>query len=478
MKKAQLVFIPAPGVGHLISTVEIAKLLISRDERLSVTVLIMKLPFDTAVLDAYTQSLHATHRIRFIDLPQNVHVSFHNSSKSPMTFLSAFVDGHKANVRDTVAGMAARSESGQLAGFVVDMFCTSMIDVANEFGLPTYAFFTSNAAFLGLKLYLVSLNDDHNKDITEFKDSNTELSVPSFANPVPSSVLPSVAMDKEGGGSAMVISVSRRLLETKGIMVNTFSDLEAHAIKSLNDGRTPPLYPVGPIINLNHKPDDAIMSWLDDQPASSVVFLCFGSMGSFDEDQVKEIAHALERSGHRFLWALRRPKPEKEKIGSQTEYTDLEGILPEGFLERTAGIGKVIGWAPQVAVLSHQAVGGFVSHCGWNSILESVWCGVPVATWPMYAEQQVNAFQMVKELGMAVEIRLDYHRDVFRGLNASPAVTAEDIEGGIRRLMEGGSEVRTRVKEMKKKGRAAVMEGGSSYAALGLFVEDVMTNVQ
>ncbi|KAK3003508.1 hypothetical protein RJ639_018487 [Escallonia herrerae] len=285
MKKAQLVFIPAPGVGHLISTVEIAKLLISRDERLSVTVLIMKLPFDTAVLDAYTESLHATHRIRFIDLPQKVHVSFHNSSKSPMTFLSAFVDGHKTNVRDTVAGMVARSESGQLAGFVVDMFCASMIDVANEFGLPTYAFFTSNAAFLGLKLYLVSLSDNHNKDITEFKDSNTELSVPSFANPVPSSVLPSVAMDKEGGGSAMVTSLSRRLLETKGIMVNTFSELEPHAIKSLNDGRTPPLYPVGPIINLDHKPDDTIMSWLDDQPASSVVFLCFGSMGSFDEDQ-------------------------------------------------------------------------------------------------------------------------------------------------------------------------------------------------
>ncbi|XP_071905974.1 anthocyanidin 3-O-glucosyltransferase 6-like [Coffea arabica] len=116
-------------------------------------------------------------------------------------------------------------------------------------------------------------------------------------------------------------------------------------------------------------------------------------------DQVKEIAYALEHTEYQFLWSLRTPPP-KGKFEYPGEYENLEEVLPEGFLQRAAGVGKVIGWAPQAAVLSHPAVGGFVSHYGWNSTLESVWYGVPMATWPLYAKQQVNAFLMLKELGM------------------------------------------------------------------------------
>ncbi|KAL0444559.1 UNVERIFIED_CONTAM: UDP-glycosyltransferase 71E1 [Sesamum latifolium] len=97
------------------------------------------------------------------------------------------------------------------------------------------------------------------------------------------------------------------------------------------------------------------MGWLDRQPDSSVVFLCFGTHGCLEGDQVKEIAVALENSGHRFLWSLRKPPP-KEKVAFPGEYENSEEVLPEGFLERTAEIGKVIGWAPQMAVLSHPAV--------------------------------------------------------------------------------------------------------------------------
>lgn len=125
-------------------------------------------------------------------------------------------------------------------------------------------------------------------------------------------------------------------------------------------------------------------------------------------------------------------------------------VLPEGFLQRTASIGKVIGWAPQAAVLAHCAVGGFVSHCGWNSLLESLWFGVPVATWPIYAEQQMNAFGMVVEMGLAVEIKLDYKKDLFDG--KSNIVTAEEIESGIRRLMED-DDVREKIKEMGKRAK-------------------------
>ncbi|MCI68776.1 UDP-glucose flavonoid 3-O-glucosyltransferase 6-like, partial [Trifolium medium] len=81
------------------------------------------------------------------------------------------------------------------------------------------------------------------------------------------------------------------------------------------------------------------------------------------------------------------------------------------FLDRTAEIGKVIGWAPQVQVLAHPATGGFVSHCGWNSTLESIHYGVPIATWPLFADQQTNALELVSELKMGVEIALDYRME-------------------------------------------------------------------
>ncbi|KAK3021992.1 hypothetical protein RJ639_045646 [Escallonia herrerae] len=478
MNKVELVFIPSAGVGHLVSTVEIAKLLISRNERLSITVLTVKLPYDFGASPStkpppppqQAEAEAETSRIRFLELKPDGDVP---TVPSP-TFLFGFISMHKTHVRDIVQNII-HSESTRLAGFVIDMFCTSMIDVANEFGLPTYVFFTSGAGFLGLMLHLQTLRDHHNQDITEYKDSDAELAVPSFENPVPAKVLPSVVLDKEGGSAS--ISLFGRLREAKGIMVNTFAELEPHAVKSLSDANdVPPVYTVGPILDINNdkRADDAVLDWLDDQPKSSVVFLCFGSRGTFDGDQVKEIAYALERSGHRFLWSLRRPQP-KGKMGSPSEYPDFNEVLPEGFIERTAGSGKVIGWAPQVAVLSHPAVGGFVSHCGWNSTLESVWCGVPVAGWPLYAEQQMNAFELVRELGMAVEIKMDYRKD-FRTAEAV-VVTAEVIESGIKKLMDSDGDIRKKVEEVKERSRMAVAEGGSSYVSLGRFIEDVMGNI-
>ncbi|XP_031278140.1 UDP-glycosyltransferase 71A15-like isoform X2 [Pistacia vera] len=217
------------------------------------------------------------------------------------------------------------------------------------------------------------------------------------------------------------------------------------------------------------------MEWLDDQPPSSVVFLCFGSMGSFDEDQVKEIACALEQSGHRFLWSLRQPPP-KGQFPIPSDYTNPTNVLPKGFLDRTVKIGKVIGWAPQVSILAHKAIGGFVSHCGWNSTLESIWFGVPIATWPIGNEQQLNAFEMVIELGLAVEIKMDYRKD-YSGEN-QVIVSAGEIERGIRKLMEYDNKTRKNLKEMSEKSRKAMMEGGSSFTSLGCFIDDVISNLE
>ncbi|KAJ9169209.1 hypothetical protein P3X46_017421 [Hevea brasiliensis] len=456
MEKAQLVFVLAPAMGHLVSAVEVARLLLNRHDLLSITVLVLNHSSVNSGVRNYVESQRASsstisNSLRFIDLPKDEHESFSFSS---------LAERQKPHVKEAVLKITQSEssiDSPQLAGFVIDMFYTPMIDVANEFGVPSYIFFTSSAASLGFMLYVQKIHDEEKFDPAEFKDSDSELPVPSLVNPLPARLPP-------------LLENARRYGEAKGIIVNTFLELESHAIESF---KIPPIYPVGPILDVrsdgrsNHQ---EIMQWLDDQPLSSVVFLCFGSMGSFGEDQVKEIACALEHSGYRFLWSLRRPPPPGLLV-SPSDYEDPQEVLPKGFLDRTTKIGRVMGWAPQVAVLAHPAIGGFVSHCGWNSVLESIWFGVPIATWPMYAEQQFNAFEMVIELGLAVEIKMDYRND------SGIIVNCDEIERGIKCLMEHDSKKRKKVKEMSERSRMALMDGGSSHFYLGNLITDVMDNL-
>ncbi|KAK4342405.1 hypothetical protein RND71_038221 [Anisodus tanguticus] len=482
--KAELVFIPGPGAGHLISAVEIAKLILDRDERLCISVLIMKLPMDFGV-QSYIESLSSTTRLQFVDITVDDKTTAGFLSNKE-TFFMDFIQGHKPKVKDFVHNTSfSRSGSrfnSQLAGFVLDMFCTSMIDVANEFSVPSYIFFTSSASFLALCFHFESLKKEHHIDTSKYKDSDEDLTILGFKNPYPAKFLPRLTTDQTVVVTRFFDLVTH-FKEMKGIIVNTFAELEPFALQSLS---VPQIYPFGPVVNFNEgghgrnsqSETESIIKWLDDQPESSVVFLCFGSMGSFDTEQVKEIAIALERSDHRFLWSLRRPPP-KGKMELPSNYENFQQVLPEGFIERTNGVGKVIGWAPQVAILSHPAVGGFVSHCGWNSILESLCFGIPIAAWPQYAEQQMNAFLLVKELGLGVEIRMDYFND-FEGKYGPPDIVgAKEIESGIRQLMANGdkNEIRKKAKEMKEKSSAAMKEGGSSYASLGLLIEDVINNV-
>ncbi|XP_044461432.1 anthocyanidin 3-O-glucosyltransferase 2-like [Mangifera indica] len=490
MKKAELVFIPSTGVGHVVTMVEMAKVLVDRHHRLSITVLIMQLPFSTKVPD-YLHSLSLTqlnNNIKIVELPK-LNLSPSNFP-SRVSFIDLFIKSHVPLVKEAVSNLiqteSASGDSPRLAGFVLDMFCGDMIEVANDFGVPSYTFYPSCAAFLGMQLHLQALCDEQNQHITELKDLVTELTVPSLVKPFPVKALPIVLQQKEW--TRVLFRHARLFREVKGIIVNTFMELESYAVESFSNGKltnVPPVYTIGPILNLEGDKIDQgsvssvskseIMEWLDDQPPSSVVFLCFGSMGSFSGDQVKEIAFALENSGHRFLWSLRQPPP-LGQVGNPTDYVNLTDVLPEGFTDRTVGIGKIIGWAPQISILAHKAIGGFVSHCGWNSVLESVWFGVPIAAWPMYAEQQFNAVEMVMELELAVEIKMDYLKDISG--ESLIIVTAKQIEKGIKELMDPDCEIRKRMAEMSAKSRKAVMKGGSSFFSMGCLIDEVMGNTE
>ncbi|CAH9126293.1 unnamed protein product [Cuscuta epithymum] len=469
----ELVLIPSPAMGHVAGMLEFAKLLLHRSEEICITVVIIKLPdyidsVSGTFVDTVVGSTHES-RLRFFHMPP-IDPLPEWSSKTRGHFVYMLLQNQsthlKAFFHRRLHDTGPDSASPKIVGVIVDMLATQLMDVAVDLGIPTYVFFTSSAAFLGLMLHFQILQDEKGQDVTEFANSETELDFPSYANSVPPSVLPKVLVDKDTW-QGRFHKFARDYRKAKGIIVNTFPSLESHAITAYNNsGDLPPLHTVGPIVNRARPPPGEqicgrIMKFLDEQPPESVVLVCFGSQGSLPEEQVREIADGIERSGFRFIWSLRRTplrEDENRKAQFPGDYTDYEEILPAGFLGRTAGTGLVAGWVPQLDILSHKAVGGFVSHCGWNSVMESIWCGVPIATWPVHSEQQVNAFQLVRELGIAVEISLDYCERSVREAGNGMAVTAEQIERGIKRVMED-SGVRKKMAEMKAESRKACEDG-------------------
>ncbi|KAM0001828.1 putative flavonol 3-O-glucosyltransferase [Helianthus debilis subsp. tardiflorus] len=476
----ELVFIPAPAVGHIMSAMEMAKVLVNRHQSLSVTVLLVNPPLSMLALTTYIESLakKAIERIRFIKLPQDQTLP-KLDSKAPLMSYYEFINTHCKYVKSILEEMINQTGSRRVVGLVADWFCTGMIDVANEFNLPSYVYFTSSAAFLGFMVHFETLYVDQKQDLLKLANSEGEIVIPSFVNPVPMRVFPEL-YQKQDGLDFLICTIGS-MRKAKGILINTFLELESHAINWFSGTNFPPVYPVGPLLNLDSvagKADDTdVFRWLDSQPRASVVLLCFGSMGCFDEAQLKEIARGLERSGHRFVWSVRRPPPLEQSFEVlPDDYDDPRVVLPDGFLERTSGVGKVIGWAPQVSLLAHEAVGGFVSHCGWNSMIESLWFGVPTATLPIYCEQQMNAFEMVVDLGLAVDLKLDYKINVINPEGDTVIVMEEEIERGIRSVMED-NEMRAKVKEMSKMSRATVVEGGSSYTSVGYLIKDMMRNI-
>ena len=200
------------------------------------------------------------------------------------------------------------------------------------------------------------------------------------------------------------------------ILVNTFHELEARAIDELRGNMHSTIYPIGPLVFTNPncsadhhidneqeqeheqepravgagsalwEEDHKSLLWLDTQSSKSVLYVSFGSMAKVSIEQVKEIADGLEMSHHAFLWVIRADLLEYNLDGKASEF---KAIFSE-FLERTKDRALVAPWVPQTAVLSHPAVGAFLTHCGWNSTIESISCGVPMLGWPRLSEQNTN----------------------------------------------------------------------------------------
>ncbi|CAA0812950.1 UDP-glycosyltransferase 88A1 [Striga hermonthica] len=455
-----IVLYPSPAMGHLISMVELGKFILCHHPSAAVTILTSTPSFNTGSTAAYIRRVStAVPSITFHHLPA-VHLDL-QAFPSMEAVIFETLRLSNPHVRRALGSISA-----PVSAFVIDFFCSSSQDIAAEFGIPTYYFVTSGAAATAFFLHFPAV---HGATTVSFKDMrDTLLDFPGLPPFPPSDVVEPV-LDREATDYKIFLEYSFNVLVSDGVIVNTFESLEGRTLKSIREGKcnptgpTPPVFTVGPLLAEEDQktggPAHECLNWLDKQPSKSVVYLCFGSLGLFSEPQLKEIAIGLEKSGHRFLWVVRSPPTGDESARFlPPPEPDLDVLLPEGFLDRTAGRGLVVkSWAPQVAVLGHGSVGGFVTHCGWNSVLEAVRAGVPMVAWPLYAEQKVNRAVLVEE--MRVALRMEMAEDGF--------VAAEEVERRVRELMEEAEEVRRVVEEKSLEAAAAMAEGGSSIVELG-----------
>ncbi|KAL3514461.1 hypothetical protein ACH5RR_027178 [Cinchona calisaya] len=217
--------------------------------------------------------------------------------------------------------------------------------------------------------------------------------------------------------------------------------------------------------------NDSCLNWLDTQGANEVLYVSFGSITKFSNAQLNEIALALEDSNQPFIWVVRKKENDQEN--------QQESWLPDGFEERITKENKgfiIRGWAPQLKILNHPAIGGFMTHCGWNSTMEAMTAGVPLITWPLFAEQFYNE-KLVQVQKVGVSVGADHWN--FSPVIEGPLVESKQIEEAIKKLMsnsEESREIRNRAKEIAALAKKAVEEGGSSYQNLLDLIADLKSH--
>uniref|UniRef100_A0ACD5V823 Uncharacterized protein n=1 Tax=Avena sativa TaxID=4498 RepID=A0ACD5V823_AVESA len=266
---------------------------------------------------------------------------------------------------------------------------------------------------------------------------------------------------RDGGGVARA-----------GLVVNTCRVLEGEFIDAVAEHaeyKGQKLFAVGPLNPLLDgaravpgKTRHECMDWLDAQPPASVLYVSFGTTSSLRGEQIAEIAAALKGSKQRFIWVLR--DADRADIFAESGESRHDKLLPE-FTKETEGTGLVITeWAPQLEILAHGATAAFMSHCGWNSTLESLSHGKPMLAWPMHSDQPWDAELLCKYLKVALLVRpWEKHAEVVLA-NAIQQVIQEAM------LTENGMALRQRAKVLGDAIRASMAEGGSSRKGLDDFV--------
>ncbi|KAF8660241.1 hypothetical protein HU200_057807 [Digitaria exilis] len=460
-----VVVIPFTAQGHTLPLLDLAALLAVRGLRLTVVTTPGNLPLLSPLLAAHPAT------VRSLTLPFPSHpslpIGLENTKGCGPEYFPIFIHA-LASLREPILAWAT-SQPDPVVAVIADFFCGWAQPLARELGAAGIVFTPSGVLGTAFPHSLFR------RLVRRPAECGDEFTVAFPAIPgEPAFQWREISMTYkwfvQGGHREKVRESVRQnflwnLQDSSGFVSNTLRALEGRYLDTpLEDMGFKRIWAVGPVAP---ETDPAgtrggeaavaaanLSAWLDAFPEGSVVYVCFGSQAVLTPAVAAALAEALERSTVPFVWV----------VGAGSS-----GVIPEGFEARVAaaeGRGLVVrGWAPQLATLRHAAVGWFMTHCGWNSVLEAAAAGVPMLAWPMTADQFANAWLIVDEVRVAV-------RACAGGFGVAPdpgelAAVIADAVG------EKGRDVRARARELAAEAARATKEGGSSYADLEDLVQEI-----
>ncbi|XP_022752954.1 7-deoxyloganetin glucosyltransferase-like [Durio zibethinus] len=471
--KPHAVFIPFPAQGHINPMLKLAKLLHHRG--FHITFVNTEFNHKRLLKSRGPGALNGLPSFRFETIPdglppteadatQDIPSLCESTSKTCLSYFKQLL--HKLNDSSTNAPPVSCIVSDGVMSFT--------LDAAEELGVPEVLFWTPSACgFLGYVHYPQLME----KGYTPLKDESylTNGYLDTVIDWIPAMEgirlrdLPNFIRTTDPNFIMLdFLSVeTQRARKASAIIVNTFDDLEHEVLDALSS-MLPPIYSVGPLhLVLNQhvhdsdlkqlgsnlwKEEPECLQWLDSKGPNSVVYVNFGSITVMTADQLTEFAWGLANSNQAFLWVIR-----PDLIGGES------AIVPAEFVEETKDRGLLATWCPQEQVLSHPSVGGFLTHSGWNSTIESISSGVPMICWPFFAEQQTNCRYSCTKWGIGMEIDSNVKRD--------------EVESLVRELMEAeeGKEMKKKALEWKRKAEEATRNSqGSSYRNLDQMINQVL----
>ncbi|XP_019154521.1 PREDICTED: anthocyanidin 3-O-glucosyltransferase 5-like [Ipomoea nil] len=460
--KLHIGILSSPGIGHIIPVLVLGKRLVAV-HNVKVTVFVVTTAGSPTEAQLIKSSDMAENHLNIVEIPPVDISAFLDDNTKMVTQLCLLVRAALPGVRSALRGVNRR-----LDALIVDLFCTEALPVADELNLPKFVYVPSNAWFVALTVYCPVLD----REIAgQYVDWEKPLGIPGCKPVRPEDVVDPM-LDRNDQQYREYLGQGRGFTMSDGILMNTWEDVDPGSLKALRENETlrkvvsGPVYAVGPLTRDMEERDGfdgTIMQWLDKQPRESVLYVSFGSGGTLSAEQITELAWGLELSEQRFIWVVRPPS----QCGSDKSFFTIgqgadgtPDYLPEGFLTRTHNQGLVVSmWAEQALILRHPSTGGFLSHCGWNSTLESITNGVPMIAWPLYAEQRQNATMLTEELGVAIRPAK---------LPTKEVVAREEVKTLVKTMVQykEGKELRKRVQKLRISAEKALSTEGSSYNSM------------
>ncbi|KAJ9174879.1 hypothetical protein P3X46_013479 [Hevea brasiliensis] len=465
--KPHAVCVPYPAQGHVNPMLKLAKMLHSNG--FQITFVNTEYNHRRLLKSRGPNSLDGLPDFHFEAIPDGLPPSDANATQDIPSLCDSTSKHSLVPFRHLLSRLESSNNFPPVTCIISDACMSFTLDAAQEFGIPDVLFWTpSSCGVLAYAHYrhLIERGLTPLKDESYLTNGYLEKTIdwiPGMKN-IRLRDLPSFIRTTDRN-DIMLNFLAREIERTSrasAVILNTFEAFERDVLNVLST-MFPPIYTIGPLqLLVDQIPNSNLKSigsnlwkeqpecidWLDSKEPNSVVYVNFGSITVINPQQMVEFAWGLANSKKPFLWIIR---PDLV-VGDAA-------MLPPEFVSETKDRGMLASWCPQEQILKHPAIGGFLSHMGWNSTLDSICGGVPIICWPFFAEQQTNCWFACNEWGVGMEIDNDVKRD--------------EVEKLVRELMDGkkGKEMKSQAMDWRTKAEEATIPGASSHRNLDQLVE-------